>query len=137
MTSELFAKNQLLILGAGGFIGFNLTKNAIAQGCTVCCVSKSFQWQPELLAKNHPEFTYIRTNTQNVSGFIDRIDQFTNVIYMAGSTNIALAENQPGEDFLSHINSLSSCLLAINQAKSVIFLSSGGAVYGESSKNAS
>ena len=66
---------------------------------------------------------------QDVSHYINYIDEFSNVIY-GRFYNIALAKLRLAR-LPFHINSLSCFLLALNKAKSVIFLSSGGAVYGE------
>ena len=50
---------------------------------------------------------------------------------MAGSTDIVKAELSPVTDYISHVSSMCSFLSSLDKIKSIILISSGGAVYGE------
>ena len=53
------------------------------------------------------------------------------ILYMAGSTNLALAESKPLNDIRVHCNSLFSFLSIVNSSHTFLFISSAGAIYGD------
>ena len=122
---------QIVILGAGGFIGLSLAKYALRCGARVLCVSKSFQWNLLNINAPHSDIQIIASDVSDVFSYIGKIEESADVIYMAGSTNILKAEIDPENDYILHANSICSFLASLGKIKSIILISSGGAVYGE------
>ena len=121
--------NQVILAGAGGFIGNALIRELYSKNILVSAISRSYQLKLD-------SFLPERLNiiTANLAALPLNLSIFNHpslVVYMAGSTNLSLAEQNPVEDFKQHSNSLLALLSKINSEHRFLFLSSGGAVYGE------
>lgn len=128
------ASPQLVILGAGGFLGLALLQRNQAFYSSILCVSRSYQYM------NDPEsivpVQYVQASVTDTSAYINMIQEWSVIVYSAGSTNIELAEKRGIVDVNDHLTSLSSALEAIKYAglrpHRFILVSSAGTVYGES-----
>ena len=118
-----------MLIGAGGFIGFALANYLSEKSLPYITVSRSFQWS------NRPfETRYICSASSLFSGDISFPSEIS-IIYMAGSPNLLAAEADPFFDFKSHFDELSTFLEGVSLLRCSLkffFLSSGGAVYGDS-----
>ena len=121
---------MIIIVGAGGFLGYSLSKYFSLRRIKFATVSRSFQWAPVMFEKR---FT---GSASEVSAFIHLFAENLQVLYMAGSPNLVLAENDPSADLSAHQSELRSFLDIFSELKCAykrfIFVSSGGTIYGDS-----
>ena len=120
---------MITILGAGGFLGYSLAYELNSLHYNYTTVSRSFQWQP-FTSENRflCPVSYVESYSQN----------FTNdstVIYMAGSTDLALAESDDVSDLEKHENEMRMFFAGLSDSvhlpSKFIFFSSAGTVYGD------
>lgn len=121
---------MIILVGAGGFLGYSLSKYFSRRKIKFATVSRSFQWEPLVY-----EERCVGT-ASTVINFISTFSGDVQVLYMAGSPNLVLAEQDPSADLYVHESELQSFLQIFSGLKSVskrfIFVSSGGTVYGDS-----
>lgn len=120
---------MIYLLGAGGFIGSAIAKSLNQSSAAFATVSRSFQW-----SQLSNEVRYIDSISFFAEGANVLVDGDV-VVYMAGSTNLAFAENDPARDLCGHILEIESFFARIRSLKLVlgrfIFVSSAGTVYGD------
>lgn len=121
---------MLLLLGAGGFLGFSIASYLSSLNEAFATVSRSYQWP--LLPHEH---RYVSL-ASGIHKPIYDLPEISTIIYMAGSANIIAAEHGPELDVALHVTEMKLFFkaLASNPVKltKIIFLSSGGTVYGDS-----
>ena len=121
---------MIVIIGAGGFLGYSLSHHISARKINFATISRSFQW-PHLLCEQR----YVAPASK-VGDFIFSLPDNLQILYMAGSPNLVLAEQEPQQDLCNHQNELNSFLNHIfdhhHKCKRFIFVSSAGTVYGDS-----
>lgn len=123
---------MIIILGAGGFLGYSLASELNKLNHSFATVSRSFQWKP---FRGEQRFC---CPISSVDLYSHCISEDTTVIYMAGSTNLAYAEANEKSDLQSHkdqMNLFFSGLQRCNGNPSrFVFFSSAGTVYGDAQK---
>lgn len=121
----------MILIGSGGYLGHILAKHFSTKlSRQLTCVSRSFQWA-KLVDENR-----IICSASSIDNYNHLIKPDSQIIYMAGSTNLLAAEESAAKDLISHVDEMQGFLKAINQLKDrpkrIIFFSSGGTVYGDS-----
>ena len=121
---------MIILVGAGGFLGYSLSKYFSRRKIKFATISRSFQWNP---------LPYEKRYIGSASEVIDLINTFSGnvqALYMAGSPNLVLAEQDPSADLYIHESELRSFFQIFSGLKCAykrfIFVSSGGTVYGDS-----
>ena len=124
--------SSIVLLGAGGFIGKSLAIKAAKKYRSVICISRSFQWLPP----EHFDDVVIQIccAVSNIYLYQEFVKPHIPIIYMAGSTNLRKAELDPDLDYKIHADSLLNFLELLDKSNKIIYLSSGGTVYGEASE---
>ena len=91
---------MIIILGAGGFLGYSLAYELNSLDYNYTTVSRSFQWKP-FTSENRflCPVSSVKTYSQNFT-------KDSAVIYMAGSTDLALAESDDVSDLEKHENEM-------------------------------
>lgn len=123
--------SQIVLLGAGGFLGCALARFFDIQGLNVLCVSRSFQWTNHSLTG---KIVQIESLVSDVERYEATIQENACLIYMAGSTDLLAAEQHGVLDVTTHLKDISTALGSIFVQKSLynsFLISSAGAVYGE------
>lgn len=121
---------QVVILGAGGFIGQALFRLANSRSIDTLCVSRSFQWLKDMPALPGSNI-FIEEEISNINAYKSLVNDEALIVYMAGSTNLEASEADPVNDFKVHCMSLLSIFELIKKSHKFIFLSSAGTIYGE------
>ncbi len=123
--------SQIVLLGAGGFLGCAFARFFDSQGLNVLCVSRSYQWLNHSLSG---EVDRIDSSVSDIERYEACIQENACVIYMAGSTDLLAAEQHGVSDVSAHLNEISTALGSIFTKKDLcntFLISSAGAVYGE------
>jgi len=124
---------KILILGAAGFIGTNLTFRLAREECSLVCFDRPDSNMKHLSGEN------ISTACGFLADFADddraeELLQGTDIVYHLISTtcptnsNIDIASEMQ-DNVISTIRLLDGCVK--NKVKRIVFLSSGGTVYGK------
>jgi UDP-glucose 4-epimerase len=129
------AGSKIVILGAGGFLGLALARHASTIGHEVVCVSRSYQWQTNLLKSG---VKCIEAQICDVHQYLSAITCGSSIVYMAGTTDLAKAEQDGIQSIAAHLQDLAVLLQDLADAKihihRFVLISSGGTVYGECSE---
>ena len=123
--------SQIVLLGAGGFLGCAFARFFDSQELNVLCISRSFQWTNHFLPG---KIVRIESLVSDVKKYEASIQENACVIYMAGSTDLLAAEQHGVLDVSAHLKELSTALGSIYATKDLynsFLISSAGAVYGE------
>jgi UDP-glucose 4-epimerase len=123
--------SQIVLLGAGGFLGCVFARFFDIQGLNVLCVSRSFQWTNHSLSG---KIVRIESLVSDVKRYEASIHENACVIYMSGSTDLLAAEQHGVLDVSTHLKEMSTALGSIFVQKNLynsFLISSAGAVYGE------
>ena len=130
--------SQIVIIGAGGFLGQALSAYSLKKSAELLCISRSFQWNPEQY-NQQAKINLIKTNVEDVENYSHLIKEKSVIVYMAGSTNLNACQEKPADDLSHHVLALTSFLKSIRciNISKIIFISSGGAIYGEPINNTS
>ena len=124
---------NILILGAAGFIGTNLTKKlASNKGDKITLVDKSINYFVNILK-------YKFSNVEIMESSLDENEDFSilegqDIVYHLVSTNVPTTSNQHiSQDIKANVlfssNLFEACVK--HGVKKVVFISSGGTVYGK------
>jgi len=118
-----------LVTGVAGFIGSHITDSLIEQGHTVVGLDDLSSGTLENINKQCAFFQY---DLSEVEILFERHD-FDVVIHCAAQTNVLKSIEDPTYDAMENIFGSLSVLEAMRKynVKRIIFLSTGGAIYGE------
>ena len=86
----------IIIVGAGGFLGYSLSRYFSLQKIEFATVSRSFQWPSMAFEKR-----FIGC-ASDAAKFMSSFSEDLQVLYMAGSPNLAVAEQDPDSDLAIH-----------------------------------
>lgn len=121
---------KVLIMGATGFIGRNLLMRIYKNPeCEITCFSR----HAATLQEDFPRAKFIE-GTYDASFDFDRITQTQDCVYHLISTTYPATSNKNiqreiSDNIVTAVNFLDACIK--NKVKKVIFISSGGTVYGK------
>ena len=122
---------KFLIIGAGGFLGYSLFERFRQISQPAVFVSSSFQWPSPVNLLPSTDFKCVLCDAKDINNYKIYLKDVSTVIYMAGGSNIQLAQNNATSDIHEHISSLLPLFSALKDGTNFIFISSGGAIYGE------
>ena len=126
---------MILILGAGGFLGFSFASHLSNVGLHFRTLSRTFQWD-ELPGEHR-----FRCDVFSCDHATTLLDQVTTIVYMAGSTDLARAEADSASDLAEHVFQMDSFFAFMRSVGKCdfrfLFVSSSGTVYGDSSGSSS
>lgn len=122
---------KAMILGAGGFIGTNLSIKLINEHINVTLVDYSSQKIP--LSIKNSDYTKLHNMCFNKESDFDTLVSGFDIIYHLISTTIPSNSNQSisqefDDNVITTIKFLDACVR--QKVKRVVFISSGGTVYG-------
>lgn len=118
---------RILLFGGQGFIGQNLCKKLLEDGHDVIVLEKNINEERKIENAKYIEADFLNKNT-----YTDYLKNVDVVYHMVSTTNANNSNNDMSKDvsdnIIGTINLLDTCVE--NQVKKVIFISSGGTVYG-------
>lgn len=123
------AGRRCILIGGGGFIGINLCKMLVSNGVEVIIVSPHVLDEGALAGA-----TWIRAMLIETNKYIDSIQEGDYVIHMASTTVPATSNVNPIADISHNVLPTLKLLEILSQKRiaRLVFLSSGGTVYGKS-----
>ncbi len=118
----------MLILGGGGFIGRNLVKALCASNTNVKVLNHGPNKFPD-----YPTLEYIEGSISDKEVLDKALDGVTTVFHLISSTTPGSSNKDPVADIETNLVSLIGLLDLMKEKKinKIIFISSGGTVYGE------
>ena len=120
---------MIIILGAGGFLGYSLASELSKLNQSFATVSRSFQWESFLGEQRYC------CSISSVDVYSLCISDDSTVIYMAGSTDLAYAEANETNDIQSHKDQMNLFFSGLQRCSGnpsrFVFFSSAGTVYGD------
>jgi UDP-glucose 4-epimerase len=126
----IFKNNRVsLVLGGTGFIGSNLVRSLLDRGDRVMILSRN----PSQASIQHKNIQYISGDIEEPLSYVRYLPQADQIFYLISTTNPKSANENPVFDISSNLISFVD-FLEQNVASTslpVIFLSSGGTVYGQ------
>lgn len=136
---------NILLLGASGFIGTNLAK--ALRGHSILLVDRKMEFFDHIKKMKLPNVSYILSDLAeplatrlepSCSSYIDKLLKGQDVVYHLVSTTVPTTSNQHiveelKANILFSANLFEACVR--QKVKKVIFISSGGTVYGKESSN--
>ena len=128
---------KIIILGAGGFIGTNLVlKLAKKKSNEITAVDKKIQYLEILKRQNFNNIKYETASISENYDFGNLISGYEIVYHLLSTTVPATSNTQIPDELASNVIMTSKLLDACVKTgvKKVIFISSGGAVYGKEGK---
>lgn len=124
-----------LVFGANGFIGSPLVDSLVNQGHQVRCFDRLDTKMTNFDASS-PNIDIFRGDFMNASSIEDALNGIEYVFHFISMTNPKTAENDPLVDIRTNLSMSVQLfeLCAKSDVKKIIFASTGGAIYGDSSK---
>lgn len=118
---------KILLLGGQGFIGQNLCKKLLSEGHSVTVLEKQIN-----LTRVIPNIKYVEGDFLDKSTYSEYLKDIDVVYHMISTTNANNSNNDMERDIkenvIGTINLLDECVE--NKVKKVVFISSGGTIYG-------
>jgi UDP-glucose 4-epimerase len=126
MTPHLGGK-RFLVIGAGGFIGSHLCHHLVSQGGSVVAFGRLPRFAP------HPEVTaWAGVDVKDRASLRDAVDRAEIVFHLLGSANPIASNRDPVESLREALEIDGSIvdLCAARRIERLVYVSSGGTVYG-------
>lgn len=118
---------RVLLLGGNGFLGRALTKHLSSQGIHVTSVSRKLP-KDRLTGVN-----YVGSNYDNISMLSEELSEADTIVHLAWDSTPASSSSQPSIEVTTNLTPLARFIEATEKFfhGHLIFISSGGAVYGQ------
>ncbi len=139
-----FNFQKVLVTGAAGFIGFNLSKRLLDSGCTVSGIDNINDYYDVNLKKarleqltSHDNFSFYKTDLSDKQGLeeVFKKDSYDVVVNLAAQAGVRYSLINPGayvnSNIVGFVNILECC--RHNNVKHLVFASSSS-VYGANTK---
>jgi len=119
---------KILLIGGTGFIGSNLTHALLDKGNEVAILCRNL---PE---HQIPSVTYLSNSPNSTSALESILPECSHVFYLASATTPGTAIREPSVEVLNNLLPISHFLETLQKYPNIklIFISSGGAIYGNS-----
>ena len=131
--SEFLQDKIVCVIGAGGFIGSHLVDALLAEGCRVRALSRKFPGLLDSTALLHPNLELFTIDIRDENLLNDTLQGVDFVAHLASSSLPHNSNLNPTDDvstnLIGSINVINACIN--NNVKKLIYLSSGGTVYGD------
>ena len=123
---------RVVVLGASGFIGSHLVDSLLSYGCHVTAVARKLPGMISIASQSHPLLNYCSANLCDRNVLDSIFNDIDIVVHLASGTLPKSSNDSPESDvqinLLGSLNVLESAVK--NKVSKVVFLSSGGTVYG-------
>lgn len=126
------ARSGVLVLGSAGFIGSAVCRHLAERNCKVHALGRS---ETE---ETHPNLVRIRGSIEDRGLLREALGACESIVYAAAVTTPGSSARDPSLEVLGNLLPLSRLLecAADFPGRRVVYLSSGGAIYGEAARDA-
>lgn len=125
-------EKQILVLGSAGFIGSALCRRLDAMGRLVYALGRAERTGVD------GQVTHVRGSIEDRQLIRDALDRCQTVVYAASVTTPATSSGDPALEVLGNLLPLSRLLECAGEfpGRRIIYLSSGGTIYGDAGEQA-
>jgi len=131
--SNSLQSQSICVIGGGGFIGSHLVDAFLGEGCQVRVLSRKLPGLIDLAARSNPDFNAHSVDICNASALNDAVNGSDIVVHLASSSLPQNSNLNPKDDvstnLIGSLNVIEACIS--NNVKKLIYISSGGTVYGD------
>ncbi len=129
-------KKNILVVGATGFIGSSLIEQLVQdQGNEIFAIGRKESQFISQVKENFQNFRFIKCDLTKVENSIDLPENIDMLYYLVSGTYPAKSWDNPKEELelnlLPLINFMGVIVKSVKSLDKLVFLSSGGTVYGE------
>ena len=119
---------KILVIGGGGFVGFNLVAEMVARGHEVTVLGR----RAAPVRPLPPVVTYVQGDLTDRGGLLAQLAGVDAVAHLASSTVPSTGDKDPIADVQVNLVGTLTLLEAMSEVgcKRLLFVSSGGTVYG-------
>ena len=129
---DLLSGKRIAVIGSSGYIGSHVVDSLLYLKCPVVAISRSFPGLLDPVTLQNPLRTTVDISINDYSSLKSVLAGVDIVIHLASSCLPQTSNDDPLADIKSNLigslNILESCML--NKIQKIIFISSGGTVYG-------
>lgn len=129
--SEPFHPRRVLVTGGAGFIGSHVADRYLAEGCEVTVLDDLSTGKRDRVPEG-AEFVRLELNSDEIDSVFQR-GRFDLVNHHAAQMDVRVSVAEPGYDARTNVLGLLNVLECArrHQTRRVVYISSGGVVYGE------
>jgi UDP-glucose 4-epimerase len=122
---------RALVLGGGGFIGSHLVTALLAQGARVRVLDRPYRQRSQALPA-HPALEWQEGDFGNTQDIHQALEDVDTVFHLVSTTQPKSSNDDPAFDVSSNLLATLNLLELLREKKAtqLIFISSGGTVYG-------
>ncbi|UOE52175.1 NAD-dependent epimerase/dehydratase family protein [Mucilaginibacter sp. SMC90] len=125
---------KMIITGAAGFIGSNLTKELLKLDYEIVAIDNFSTGSADNLSpvKDHPKLTTITCNVQDHASWGDKAAEGDIIFHLAATVGVKKVFSNSHDTFTNNLDGMTAVLEVAHKKKCKVFFASTSEVYGQS-----